>query len=187
MLVSGPGISTIEMYVCALKKCMIKYNKIILSKFPGRAEIRLTDFLEFRSSSHVIPMSAETLVEDERSYSLVCVMIQAHIAFLKLLRKEATQETTSYTRFLPRDEINPDLPKQDLTAEDKEKACEAMHRFGLSLKCLIVNSKEPLTRARKKADAMTKKLKRDQVVFLGKTLPNPQEVIMKFLDSQYVK
>ena len=96
---SGIGVTTIETYVSGLRRIMDKYNKKYNKLFPGREEIRLTDFFRFKSNRQILPENPEVLIEDEENPFHRCHMIQAHSWLLKLIVKEL-QGGTAYTKFL---------------------------------------------------------------------------------------
>ena len=64
---------------------------------------------------------------------------------------------------------------------------ESKDRFGMMISNLISGSKDIASRTRKKADAQTQRQKLDKSKFQGVMLPEPQEVILKFLKSEYVR
>ena len=162
------------------------YNKKRLEMFPGSRPIRLTDFFNFKSPHQIIPENPEYLIREEPSVFIQCHMIQGHTALLKMILKE-TQGGSSFTKFLPRDEHNPELPKQNYSLEEKEKAMESKDRFGVMISNLLIGSKEVASRVRKQADAQTARQKLDRNKFHGVKLPEPQDVILKFMRSTYVR
>ena len=183
---TGVGVATIENYVNGLRKDMNSYNKQRKEKFPGGSDIRLADFFLFKSVKQILPQSPEFLIQYESSLGIQCNMIQSHTAFLKLINKEL-QGGTTFSCFLPRDPSNPGLPKQDYTSEEFEKAMESKDRFSLSIRAIIKSSADLLSKTKKRSDSRTKRLKQDREMFQGKLLPNPQEVILKFFESQYAR
>ena len=182
----GPGVKTIETYIFGLKKILNVYNRRKLQLFPWSRPIRLADFFKFKCPEQVIPENPEFLIYEDQSVHTQCQMIQGHTALLKLIFKE-TQGGSSFANFLPRDEQNPELPKQNFSLEEKEKAMESKDRFGMMISNLISGSKDIASRTRKKADAQIQRQKLDKSKFQGVMLPEPQEVILKFLKSEYVR
>ena len=180
------GVQTIETYVGGLRKIMDKYNKRLHELFPGREDLRLNDFFDFNSSNQILPENPEAMIEDEKNPFYRCQMIQAHNWFLKLIDKEL-RCGTSFTKFLPRDKTNPDLPKQDFLIEEKKKAIEAKNLLSLEITVILNGSKDLLLKAKKKADNYTKSTKGEKELFMGIKVPDPKDVILKFLQSTYVK
>ena len=182
----GAAIKTVVTYEIGLRKVMNSYNRQKKEQFPGSSEVRLADFLAFKSKKQILPQHPEFLIEKESSPFVRCHMIQSHNVFLKMINKEL-QGGAAFARFLPRDPSNPAIPLQNYTAEDRERALESKDRFCLSVSSTLNSSKDLLSRTKRISDACTKRGKHDRERFLGKVLPDPHEVLLIFFKSQYVK